>query len=313
LAGAARATSKPVMTFTTVAGGSPDPQVLEVLDEAGIPLLRGIENALWALRSAIEYADRRARPLAADGEMVRVADPAAAAAARERLTRDGTLSEAWSKRLIAAYGVPVPDGGVATTVVDALRIAAEIGYPVVAKATSPDLTHKTDLGLVRLSITDAGGLRAAFTDVQERADAHVRAAGLRPLEGILIERMTPAGVEVVVGARRSEFGPIAVFGAGGVLTELVADTSVRLAPLGRDEAAAMVSETRIGRLLHGYRGGPTYDVDALARLLRQVAALLGDFEDVVDAVDVNPVLMTPGGPVAVDAVVFGRARGAPPL
>ncbi|MGQ0572414.1 MAG: acetate--CoA ligase family protein, partial [Armatimonadota bacterium] len=223
----------------------------------------------------------------------------------ERLSHDGMLSEYWSKRLLASFGIPVPQGGMATTLEQAMHVAEDLGYPVAIKATAPHLMHKTELGLVRLHVADAADLRRACEDLWTRGQAHLTALHPGALEGVLIEQMVLSGVEVVIGARRSEFGPVVMFGAGGVLAELIADTSHRLAPLSDDEALAMVRETRAGRLLAGYRGAPL-DVRAVARVLQQVVRLVGDLGEFVEAVDINPVMVTTGGLCAVDAVVYGR-------
>ncbi|MDR7421495.1 MAG: acetate--CoA ligase family protein [Armatimonadota bacterium] len=302
---AARATDKPVVAFTSTGGGTPDPDVLAVLAGGGVPLLYGVEAALRAVHSLVEYAGlaRGVRPL----------EPGPPSPARagvqpliDRLTAAGALSEYDGKRLLRAYGIPVPAGGLATTAEVAVDLARDAGYPVAMKAVSPRLAHKTELGLVRLALADAEAVGTAFAGLWRAAAKHL---GADP-EGILVERMVAPTAEVIVGARASVFGPVVVFGAGGVLAEILGDAALRLAPVSEDDAQRMIDETRIGRVLGGYRGGPALDVAAVARTVAAVSRIAADLRDVLSELDVNPLAATPDGVVALDCLVTAPPRAA---
>ena len=288
---AAHAGSTPIVAFTSTSGGLVDPQVVEVLERGGVPLLLGFESALAAISGAARYGEflRRASepapaPMDVDVEWV-----------RDALGRDGSLSEFDAKRLLAAYGIPHGAGGLATTLDEACALAKSIGFPVVLKASGVGLDHKTELGLVRLGLTTLGQVRDSFEQLRLAGDA------------VLVEQMAGAGIELIVGARRTEFGPIVLCGAGGVLTELIADTRLAVAPLSRAEASALINETRAGRLLSGFRGQPPRDATAATDALVRVAQLIVDLQDVVEEVEVNPLLVAEHGVVALDALVRGRS------
>lgn len=306
LVAAARTTDKPVVAFTTVAGGTADPQVLDTLAEGGVPLLRGVESALQAVRSAIEHAAYRQRPQPAPPVAAGHRSPPEAQALADRIARDGALSEHWSKRLLASYGISVPEGGLASTREEATHLADVVGYPVAMKAVSPHLSHKTELGLVRLGVASTSELHRAFEALWGAATAHHRPHRNGALEGILVEHMATPGVEVILGARRTAFGPVVMFGAGGVLAELVQDTSLCLAPVFEDDALRMIGETRVAKLLEGYRGREPLDRAAVAKALTNLSRLILDFAEVITEIDVNPLVVTATGVIAVDALVTGR-------
>jgi acyl-CoA synthetase (NDP forming) len=302
---AARATDKPVVAFTSTGGGTPDPEVIAVLADGGVPLLHGTDGALRAIRSLVEYPGlaRGVRPLqVGPSSPERVGVPPLV----ERLTVAGALSEYDGKRLLQAYGLPVPAGGLATTAETAVALARATGYPVAMKAVSPRLTHKTELGLVRLGLADADAVAAAFGALWRAAAAHL---GADP-EGILVERMIAPAAEVIVGARTSDFGPVVVFGAGGVLAEVLGDVAVRLAPVHEDDARGMIDETRVGSVLGGYRGGPVLDVAAIARAVVAVSQIAVDLQDTLAELDVNPLAVMPDGVAALDCLVTASPRAA---
>jgi succinyl-CoA synthetase beta subunit len=189
----------------------------------------------------------------------------------------------------------VPDGDVAHSLEEARAIAHRLGYPVAMKACGPDVTHKSDLGLVRLNVTD----------VREHFDA-LRSASVSTGGGVLIERMLPYGVELILGARVTEFGPVVLVGAGGVLAELVDDTQLALAPIDVETARELIGRTRAARLLAGYRGDAAGDVDAAARRLARLSELICDLEDIVAEIEINPLIVTATGTHVADALVRRR-------
>lgn len=222
----------------------------------------------------------------------------------EGVRADGrsALTEAEAKGLFAELGIAVPDHAVANTADEAASEAAAIGYPVVAKVSSPDVQHKTEWAGgrgVQVGLEDEDAVRAAATDILDAADdIGVDAA-------VLIEQQldTSVGTELIVGGVRDRaFGPAVLVGLGGVFTEIFEDTSHRLAPLSSEEAKRAIEELRSVELLKGYRGQPPADIDALAETVRAVGELLVE-QDAVAEVDVNPLLAQETGVVALDALI----------
>ena len=214
------------------------------------------------------------------------------------------LSEVEGRRLLASYGIPGPREAVAARAEEAVEAAERIGYPVVLKILSPDIQHKTEIGGVRVGLGDEAAVDRAFREVTEAARRHHPRARL---EGALIQEMIPANaVEVILGILRDpDFGPVVVFGSGGVLVELLKDSSLHLPPLSREDALEMIHQTKGARLLQGFRGRPPADLDALADTLVRLSQLAVDLGNLVAALDINPLMVLPDGEGvrAVDALV----------
>jgi acetate---CoA ligase (ADP-forming) len=292
VADAAHAVDTPVVAFTTTVGGEIDLALARLLHERGVPLLLGGDRAMRAIASLMSYQQFRAplRVKRLDGidvpsELV------------SRLRREAGLSEFSSKELLRAHGIPVSRGQLVGSVEEALAAAGELGYPVAVKAVSPQVAHKTRFGLVALDVRDGDALRAAYLDLSSRAKSLPVS-----IEGILVEEMTQAGLEVLLGARNSEFGPLILFGAGGVLTEVASDTAVALGPVDLEGAERLLARTRIGRLILA-------DVGSSAGLSALLAAIVA-FSDLTLAlgdafieIDLNPLIVTAGSAIAVDALV----------
>jgi acetyltransferase len=187
---------------------------------------------------------------------------------------------------------------------EAERAAAELGYPLVMKAASPRLQHKTELGLVKVGVGNVDELRNWFSTLRQQALV-LLGGDETGLEGILVQELAQPGVELIIGARQTEFGPIVLLGAGGVLTELVQDVSIRLAPVSHVEAQDMLDETRVGRLLGGFRGGPALDRAGVAAAVAGVSRLMAELSGSIAELDVNPLIVSEHGVLAVDALVRG--------
>lgn len=220
------------------------------------------------------------------------------------LREPAALDEIASKEIAAAYGINLPRERTVLTVDDAPVAADAIGYPVVLKAVTPDITHKSDAGLVALGLADAIAVRAAAEEIAARC----KAANAR-LTGILVAEQVLDGVEMVLGLHRDpEMGPVVMAGMGGVWLELFKD--VAFAAPGVDEAGALraIAETRAATLLQGYRGAPAGDTPALARAMVGLGEMALDFGDCLESVDLNPVAVRPEGygAVALDALVVLR-------
>jgi acyl-CoA synthetase (NDP forming) len=185
-----------------------------------------------------------------------------------------------------------------------VKAAGTIGYPVVMKVSSPDLLHKSDAGLVRVGVGSAKEVRAAHDELLEKARRADRRA---TIEGVLVSEMVKGGVETVVGVAQDDlFGPVVMFGLGGVFVEVLKDVTFRVPPFDRNEARRMVEEVKGFPLLDGARGKPKADVKALVDVILKVQRLAVDLSDVVAELDINPLVVRPKGVVALDALVVCR-------
>jgi len=213
------------------------------------------------------------------------------------------LTEIESKEMLAAAGIPVTSTRLATTAEQAAAAADEIGYPVVLKIVSPDILHKSDVGGVLLGVADRASVLTGFEEIVSRARAAVPGADIT---GVAVQQMAEPGTEVIVGlVTDPQFGPVVMFGLGGVLVEVLKDVSFRIVPLRPRDAASMIREIKGYPILEGVRGRPPVDVAALESLLVGVSAFAEAHPEVVE-LDLNPVLAYPSGAVAVDArIVVG--------
>ena len=220
------------------------------------------------------------------------------------------LTAAEAKQVCDAYGIPMPAQGIAQSRDEACTIAAEIGYPVVAKIESRDVLHKTDVGGVVVGLDSDEALRAACETVVESTRARHPDASI---DGVLIQRQIAPGdaTEVIVGAVTDPvFGKLVAFGLGGVLVEVLKDLTFRLAPATEEQAAAMLDEIAGAAVLDGVRGAAGVDRTALASLITAVGRLVSDVPE-IDELDLNPVFATADGACAVDARILLKEPAAP--
>lgn len=208
-----------------------------------------------------------------------------------------TMSEARSKALLAAYGVPLLDERVVGDASAAAAVASELGFPVVAKLCGDRIAHKTERGLVRLELGDPDAVTRA---AQELLGAATPADGD---VGVLIAPMVSGNRELIAGMQRDpQFGPTVMVGIGGILAEAVADVAIGLAPLEEADAHDMIGSLKTRTLLGEFRGEPAVDRGALAAVLTALSRLAVEHHEVV-SVDVNPLIIVDGRPIAVDALV----------
>jgi acyl-CoA synthetase (NDP forming) len=206
----------------------------------------------------------------------------------------GWLAAAEATALLAAFGIPTVTTIPASTADGAVAAADGIGYPVALKATG-GVVHKTEAGGVRLDLADSAAVRAAFGGVDS--------AGGRPGGGVIVQPMAAHGVELLVGATRVDpYPPLLLVGLGGTATELLADRSVRLAPLTDRDATEMLRGLRAYPLLTGYRGAPPADVAAVEDLLLRVSTLVEEIPELAE-LDLNPVVATPAGATVLDTKI----------
>ncbi len=218
------------------------------------------------------------------------------------------LSEVESKALLAAAGIPVIAAQLATSAEEAASLASEIGFPVVLKVASPDVAHKSDAGGVLVDIANIEAARAGYERI---VSAVAQAAPGASVDGVSVQRQADAGTEVIVGMTSDpQFGPVVMFGLGGIFVEVLKDVAFRLVPLEPRDAAQMLREIRGLPVLAGVRGQSGVDLDALEELLLAVSTFVVAHPEVVE-LDLNPVFAYPvghagGSVVAVDARVLLR-------
>lgn len=262
---------------------------VHLLQEAHIPHYILPEWACRAMADVQRIRHWRAQP--PDKPEPMAVDRAAA----EAIVRDappGYLDEEHSLAVLAAYGLPVPEYQMCRSAKEAVLAAGEVGYPAVLRATGPHIVHKTELGAVALDLRCADEVRAAYERMMEHLAAVLPGDGVR---GVLVRPMIPAGREVILGARRDpNFGPLVMFGIGGVMVELLGDVTFGLAPLGRAAAARMIQRVKAYRMLEAFRGAPVADVPAVEDALMRVAQLVVDLERISE-LDVNPLIVGPFG------------------
>lgn len=214
----------------------------------------------------------------------------------KKAVKDGrkTLSEYESRLVIESAGVFVAAAALTKNKEDAIQEAEKMGYPVVMKGCSAELSHKTEAGMVALNITNSDEVAQIFDELTGKA---------KNLDGVLVEKMVRGSREFVIGlSRDSSFGPCVMFGLGGIFTEALKDVTFRVAPLTREDALEMIDEIKTKKLLGEFRGSPAVDREALAKALIGVGDL-GIKYDSIAEIDINPLIICGDKPVAVDALV----------
>lgn len=214
------------------------------------------------------------------------------------------VGEAEAKTILASAGIPVAEDIVAASADAAVAAAEKLGFPVVLKINSPDIQHKSEIGGVMLNLAGKDAVAKAYDELIHRAKKH------RPdarLDGVLVSPMVTGGVECILGVNRDPvFGPVVVFGLGGIFVEIMKDSVLRLAPLGPDEARAMIRAIKGFPLLDGARGRPRMDQDALVDAIVKLSAYAAANEDKIESIDINPFIVLPRGAKAVDALIVPR-------
>jgi acetyltransferase len=294
---------------TTVAcwlGGDAVARARVVFSDAGIPTYDTPEDAVHGFMQMVQYRRNQqlmmqVPPSVSSEFMPRHA--VALAVVRDALSQGRSmLSEPEAKTMLAAYGIPVVETRIAHTVEQAVSAAREIGFPVAVKILSPEISHKSDVGGVALDLETAEAVQASA------AAMHRRLSELRPdatLQGFSVQAMArrPEAHELIIGVTTDPvFGPVILFGQGGVAVEVMDDNTVGLPPLNMVLAHDMISRTRVSKLLAGYRNRPAADIDAVCRILIRVSHLVSDIPEIVE-LDINPLLTDARGVIALDARV----------
>lgn len=295
-------------------GGAEVDEGEDILNQAGIPTYRYPDQAarlfglLWRHSYALKGLYETPALTASHGvNRATVATILQTARAEER----SILTENDSKAILAAYGIPVVPTQVAITEEDAIAAASLFGYPVVLKLYSHTLTHKTDVGGVQLNLDSSYAVARAY----ERIRASVTAkAGAEHFQGVTVQPMIRIdGYELILGSSQDpQFGPVLLFGSGGQLVEVFQDSAIALPPLNRTLARRLMEQTLIYSALQGVRGRQAVDLDALEQLLVRFSQLVAEQPE-IEAIDINPLLASPSGLLALDARVVLRPAAAPPI
>ncbi|GAA0443119.1 acetate--CoA ligase family protein [Streptomyces olivaceiscleroticus] len=301
LVDAAEQTDKLVCVVWGSPVGTEDAYRRTLLGSSRVVTFRTFANCITAVRAHLEHHRFAASYRSPFEDAPRTPSPSARKA--QALLRPGEqLSEHAGKQLLRAYGIRVPREQLVTSAAGAVRAAAQIGYPVVMKASGPRLAHKSELGLVRIGLTSASQVRDAYRELADIA----RHEDL-PLDGVLVCQLVEPGVEMVVGVTPDPlFGPTVTVGLGGVLVEVLRDTAVAVPPFGEDQARAALGRLRGAALLEGGRGAAPADTDALVEVMLRVQRMALELGDGLAELDINPLVVLPKGQgaVALDALAF---------
>ncbi|HEY5640457.1 MAG TPA: acetate--CoA ligase family protein [Dehalococcoidia bacterium] len=217
---------------------------------------------------------------------------------RARSEDRSVLTEIESKQVLAAAGIPVAEAALAASADEAAKAAAKAGFPVVLKIVSPDVTHKSDVGGVKVGLEDEAAVRAAYDEIVAAVKGRQPKARI---EGVAVQAMARPGTEVIVGMSKDpQFGPVLMFGLGGIFVEVLKDVAFRIVPLEERDAREMIDEINGRAVLDGVRGGEPADIGALAELLLNLSAF-AEANPQVEELDLNPVFAYKDGCIAVDA------------
>jgi len=267
------------------------PEAYAMLDAEKIPHYKSPVRCGRALSALSWYAEalRRAEALRAD-----TAPVITSVHARELLAgRTDDVTEFAAKRVLAQYGIGVTREDLATSREQAVALAQRIGYPVVMKVQSPDISHKTEAKAVRLGIASDADVAAAYDEILRNAKAYKQDARI---DGVLVQEMVSGGIEAILGVTNDKlFGPAVMFGLGGIFAEVLKDVAFRIAPVTKAAALEMIAEIKGYAVLTGARGAAHADVDALADAIVRLSALALDLKDQIAELDINPLFVFPKG------------------
>ncbi|MBD3391408.1 MAG: CoA-binding protein [Chitinivibrionales bacterium] len=259
---------------------------IEILRANKIPQYPIPERAAMALAEMVGYARFKNRPLRTVDRFAVNKNPVVKVIRAYRAKKQLEIGEADAKTILRAYDFTIPPGDLVTSVDEAARSANEIGYPLAMKISSPDILHKSDVGGVKIGLQSASDVRDAYELMMLRIG---RAQPDADLRGVVIEKMVTGGREVILGMKKDpQFGPMLMFGLGGIFVEVLKDVTFNLAPITAGEARRMIEKTKSYRLLTGVRGKRGVDIPAIVENLQRMSQLVMDFSE-VDEIDINPL------------------------
>ena len=297
---------KRISIFTVWMGGDDVEKGREILNQAGIPTYETPERAIQAFMSMYSYAHNLELLQEIPPKLTHTLkfDQARAGGIIQETMRQEhlLLTEVESKELLAAYGIPVNRTEVATSAEDAVHLAQNIGYPVAMKIHSIDIVHKSDAHGVQLNLHDNNDVRRAFAQIMSNAYVYDPKAELL---GVTVQHMLKRpDYELILGSKKDiDFGPVILFGMGGIMTEILKDQAIALPPLNRLLARRLLESTRVYQLLKGYRKRPPADLVLLEEILIRLSQLVTDFPEIVE-LDINPMILIESQAYAVDARVI---------
>ena len=276
-------TSKPVLACFI--GDQVVSEARNILHDNHIPMYTYPESAARVMSSMYHYQQWLRNEELTEHTPIQVNRQAA-----ETILAQGShlpaLGEAQTRPLLEAYNIPVIHGSIVHSATEAADAAARIAKPVVLKIVSHDILHKSDVGGIILNLSSPSETAAAYEEMITRIKSTLPSASL---EGALVEEMAPQGSEVIIGMRRDpSFGPLLMFGMGGIYVELFKDVAFRVAPIDRFQASQMITETKAGTLLSGYRGQPKADIEAIVNILLKISQLALDFPQIQE-IEINPL------------------------
>ena len=289
-------------------GGESVEEAVKILSQNGIPNFQYPEKAASTLAGMIQYGEY----LTADsvGEIPKFdVDRKTVEEIFDRVRKENrvNLLSVEARQVVKAYGIPVPRYGLAQDRRQAVKISRRIGYPVVMKIVSPQILHKTDVGGVKLNLKSDREVELAFNEMMRNASIFMPDARVF---GVEIQEMMPQGREIIIGMHRDlQFGPLIMFGLGGIYVNLIKDVSFRLAPISREEAYQMILETKAYAILRGLRGEASSDIDSLVEMILRISQLSTDFDE-INEIDINPIFVYEHGKgaVALDVKMTIRSR-----
>lgn len=306
-------TSKRTSVFTVWMGAADVEKGRGIFNQAGIPTYDTPERAIKAFMYMYSYSRNlkmlQEIPPKMPKDLEFDRDTARGIIEKALQEKNNQLTELDSKALLTAYGIPVNPTEMTKSREEAVRAADEMGYPVALKIHSPDITHKSDAGGVRLNLENASQVEKAFAAVMDNAaeyNPHAR------LLGVTLQRMLPRPeYELILGSKKnSDFGPVILFGMGGILTEILKDRAIAFPPLNRLLARRLIANTRVYKLLQGYRSLPPANLLLLEEILIRLSQLVTDFPE-IDELDINPMIVIDDHMVAADARVIIKPSSAP--
>jgi len=303
-----RGSSKPVVTWW--AAGSLSEPGIKILSDSDIAFFRSPERCAIAVKSLVKYY--QLLETAKDStESCYDADYSISLDSAKNIldAGDTCLSEHQSKALLKLYGIPVTRENVAKSPHEAISFAEEVGFPVVLKIDSPDITHKSEARAIRLGVNSEEEILQRYEEIIENAEKYDPKARIN---GVLVQEMIHGGTEVIVGMSQDpQFGPTIAFGLGGIFVEVLKDISLRVAPLTESDAELMVRETKGYQILRGLRGKNRSDIEAVVDVLMKISRLAVDWKDYISEIDINPLIVfnKGHGVNALDALVVLKRPG----
>src|SRR5690625_4679948 len=288
------------------------PDCIEELEKNGIPVITDNLNPIRSLAKLVNYSEKRQKFL--ENKSVKQASLEIKNDISHLFSTGYTLSESQACAVIEAYGIKTAKKAVTVSESEASSTASDIGFPVVMKIDTPDIPHKTEAEAIKLNIHSKNEAEEIKLNVNSEKEVELafdeimtNAKNYNPeadIHGVSVQQMLPEGVEVICGVSNDPiFGPVLMFGLGGVFVEVFKDISLRIAPLSYQEALDMIQETKGYEILKGTRGKTPVDIDAIIDVLMKLSSLASDYSDQIQELDINPLIVYENGAIAADAMI----------